>query len=191
MKEKGLRPDLIVYTSIAREEGRKGRPGRGVCVCVCVSVSFIICIITSTHTFTHTHTHTHTQTGRLTSLVEEMENTEGQAHTHTHKVPPDEKFFAAALEGAARGGAKVCMSRLTHTHRERESSSSLTYFFIHTHTHTHTQPEIVREVLFLMKQRRLQPSNAAYTSAMRALCKYVCVSVCLCVCVYIGVISFA
>lgn len=57
-EKRGLRPDLVVYTSLAREEGRAGKRG-------------------------------------LVALLQEME---------AHGVKPDEKWFAGALEGAARGG---------------------------------------------------------------------------------------
>jgi len=60
-----LKPDLHVYTSLAREEGRKGRAGG------------------------------------LTRLVEGMEGGREEG------VQADERLFAAALEGAARGGETV------------------------------------------------------------------------------------
>jgi len=67
-----LKPDLHVYTSLAREEGRKGR------------------------------------VGGLTRLVERMEGV--REGGREGGVQADERWFAAALEGAARGGDTVCGS---------------------------------------------------------------------------------
>ena len=67
-----LKPDLHVYTSLAREEGRKGRAGG------------------------------------LTRLVEGMEGGRGE-EGREEGVQADERLFAAALEGAARGGETVCV----------------------------------------------------------------------------------
>jgi pentatricopeptide repeat protein len=100
---RGLHPDLVVYTSLAREEGRLGR------------------------------------VGRVTALVGEMEEAPGVG------IVPDGKFFAAALEGAARGAA----ARPTAT--------------------AEGVVGVVREVLGLMKARGLSPSLAAHTAAVRAL----------------------
>ena len=60
-----LKPDLHLYTSLAREEGRKGR------------------------------------VGGLTQLVERMEGGREDG------VQVDERWFAAALQGAVRGGEAV------------------------------------------------------------------------------------